>query len=387
MKRKILSYKEILYSFGKKNNKEELKMKKKNLTMTALVLACIMAFTACATKKEETPTPTPTATEKPSKQEETSSDVTEPAAAAGEKHVIKIGDSQPETSAVGTYIKRFGEIVEEKSAGRITVEFYPGAMMGNGTQSMQQVQMGSLDMYRCDASALYDFGIESMKLPNIPYMFASKEHANKVLYGEIGTSMLEDVTSADIGFVGIGWLIETGRSMFTRDTKVTKLEDAKGLKIRSVEAGINIDTKAALGMNPTPLAFSEVYTSLSTGVIDAAANTLDSFVSNKLYEACDYFINSEQMFNSCPVVFSSINWAKYSKEDQQLIIDSWQASMNEFDVFVKNNDAKNIEICEKNGVEICDLEDKDKWVEAVAPVWEKYGVGYEDMIAKIQAMK
>lgn len=225
-----------------------------------------------------------------------SSATPDPAAPApeGKTHVITFNDSQPDTSLIGTSIKAFGKYIEEASGGRITLDYYPAAQLGNGTTSMQQMQLGALDMYRCDASALYDFGVESMKIPGLPYLFESREQAIEVANGAVGDQWLKDITDANVGFVGVGWLIDTPRCFFTNKS-VTKLSDAKGLKIRSLEASMFLDYKSSLGLNPVPLAFSEVYTSLSTGVIDAAANTLDSFVNNKFEEVCKYFINNDGM--------------------------------------------------------------------------------------------
>jgi tripartite ATP-independent transporter DctP family solute receptor len=349
-------------------------MKKSFILMLVLLLAFLMVFSGCSA-------------ETPSENEETETESTENDASEGEEHVIKFADSQPETTGIVMYIKRFGEILEEKTDGRIKVEIYPNAMMGSGGECMQQVQMGSLDMYRSDASVVYDFGVDSMKIPGLPYLFNDKKHAEKVLHGEIGKQFSQDITDADVGFVGIGWLVDSGRSIFTNDVRVTKLEDVKGLKLRSLEASVFMDSKEALGMNPTPLAFSEVYTGLSTGVIDGATNTLDSFVNNKMYEVAKYFVKSEMIYNPCPVVFSAKNWEKYSAEDQQLIIDSWAEAMVEHDVYAAELEDKLTEEAEEHGYEVTELEDRDKWVEAVQPVIEKYSEGYEELVDEIKAMK
>jgi tripartite ATP-independent transporter DctP family solute receptor len=305
----------------------------------------------------------------------------------GKTHVIKFADSQPETTGIVIHIKRFGEILEEKTDGRIKVEIYPNAMMGSGGECMQQVQMGSLDMYRSDASVVYDFGVDSMKIPGLPYLFENKKHAEKVLHGEIGKEFLQDITDADIGFVGVGWLVDSGRNIFNRNKPVTKIEDVKGLKLRSLEGSIFMDSKEALGMNPTPLAFSEVYTGLSTGVIDGATNTLDSYVNNKMYEVAPYFVKSEMIYNPCPVVFSAKNWANYSPEDQQLIIDSWAEAMVEHDKYAAELEERLIKEAKDHGYEVTELEDREKWVEAVQPVIEANSAGYEELIQRMREAK
>ncbi|WP_373000762.1 TRAP transporter substrate-binding protein DctP, partial [Lutispora sp.] len=175
-------------------------MKRSLILVLALVLAFSMVASGCSAK-------TPTSSEV---KENEVKEVEE-----AKKHVIKFADSQPETTGIVMYIKRFGEILEEKTDGRIKVEIYPNAMMGSGGECMQQIQLGSLDMYRSDASVVYDFGVDSMKIAGLPYLFANKKHAEKVLHGEIGKRLAQDVTDANVGFVGIGWLVDSGRSIFS----------------------------------------------------------------------------------------------------------------------------------------------------------------------------
>lgn len=306
------------------------------------------------------------------------------AAAANAEHVITICDSQPASSVLGQSILKFGEYLQQESNGRIVLEFYPSAMLGNGTTCMQQVQLGSLDMYRCDSDALYDFGVDSMKVISLPYLFKDRDSAVEIVQNsEVGQQMLDDITNSGTGFVGVGWTIDTPRSFFA-NKEITKLEDLKGLKIRAVETQIKLDYKSALGMNPVPLAWSEVYTSLSTGVIDAAANTLDSFYTNKLDEVCKYFIENHGMYPCYPVVFSEVTWNKFTPEDQQLIKDCW-AKASEFynETCVATEEKEKAELQEK-GVTFCQITDEDKWAEACEPMIQEYSAGYEDLLAQLR---
>ena len=342
----------------------------------ALILSLVMTAGMVACGGNSAPASSAPASSAPASSE---------AAADKPSLVITFNDSQPETSLIGTSIKNFGKYLAEESDGRIKLEYYPAAQLGNGTTSMQQMQVGALDMYRCDASALYDFGVDSMKVPGLPFIFESREHAIEIVNGDLGHQWLQDITDANVGFVGIGWLIDTPRCFFTAKTPVTKLADAKGLKIRSLEASMYLDYKSGLGLNPVPLAFSEVYTSLSTGVIDVAANTLDSFVNNKFEEVCKYFILNEGMIPLYPVVFSAENWKKISEEDQKIIIDCWNRASADYDAAAGDLFETQKKDMEAAGVTFCELEDKEAWIEATEPVIAKYSTGYEDVVAEIRS--
>jgi tripartite ATP-independent transporter DctP family solute receptor len=306
------------------------------------------------------------------------------AANAGQPYVIRIADSQPETSTVVQHIRMFGNLLSEKTNGRITIQIFGSGMMGPAPTVMQQVQMGAIDIYRCDASVIYDFGIDSMKVLSLPYLFDSKEAAQKVLYGEVGDKFLKDVEDGKIGFKPIGWIIEPARNLFLRNRKVTSIGDMKGLKIRTPESEIFLATMEAFGAAATPLSMGEVYTSIQTGVVDGAENTVDTFNINKFNEVCKYITLDAHNFNICPVVFSTKNWEKLSADDQKLILDCWAEASHAYDSVAIEGDIKAQEIAKANGVEILTLTDKEKWLEAVKPLYDKYGAGYEKVIADIQ---
>jgi len=305
--------------------------------------------------------------------------------AASSEITISLCDSQSEFSLIGQAEKEFGEYLLEASNGRISLKYYPSAMLGDGNTCMQQVQLGSLDMYRCDAAVLYDWGVESMRVPGLPYLFGSQRQAYDVVTSEIGQQWLQDVTDMNNGMIGLGYLVDMPRCFFTTNKPITKLEDCKGVKIRSLEGAIFMDYKSSLGMNPTPMAWSEVYTSLSTGVLDAAANTLDSFVSNKLNETCKYFINNNGMYLVCPMVFSEVTWNKLSSEDQQIISECWKKASTWYVEQSEGLIEKHVAAMEAAGVTFCDIEDLDKWIEATQPVIDKYSEGYEDVVAEIRS--
>ena len=158
------------------------------------------------------------------------------------------------------------------------------------------------------------------------------------------------------------------------------------MKTRSLSAEVYMEYKAALGFNPVPLPFSEVYTSLSTGVIDGAWNSIDAFVTNRMHEVAKYFIWTDTLFNAFPVVFSAIKWNQFSPEDQALIEECWQKAADAYDIAVEVNRARFIREMEEQGVEFVELTDKEAWIAACEPVIQKYSAGFEGLVEQIRAM-
>jgi tripartite ATP-independent transporter DctP family solute receptor len=306
---------------------------------------------------------------------------------AAPAYLNKFPDSQPETRSVGQHIKLFGDLLAEKTDGRLGVQIFGSAMMGPAPTVIQQVQMGALDMYRCDASVLYDFGVQSMKVLSLPYLFDSKEKAQEILYGEGGETFLTDVDDAGLQLKAVGWLIEPSRNLFLRNKKVTQLSDMQGLKIRVPESEIFLATMEAFGAAATPIPMGEVYTSLQTGVVDGAENTVDTFNVNRFDEVCKYIALDQHNFNVCPIVISKIQWDKLSPDDQKTLLACWAEAIRAYDDFAINNDLDAQKIAQEHGVEILQLTDKQAWLDAVKPLYDKFGEGYEDIIAQIQGKK
>ncbi len=309
------------------------------------------------------------------------------AANAAEEYVIKWPDTQPDGTSLMIYMRKAGDIIREKTGGRIGVEYFPASMMGPSPTVLQQVQMGALDIYRTDVSVLYDFGVESMKMLGLPYLFDSKAHAEKVLYGPVGDRFLKDVDDANLQFKAIGWLIEPARNMFLRNKKAETMADFAGLKIRVPESEIFLASMEAFGISGTPISMGEVYTSLQTGVVDGAENTIDTFNANRFDEVCDYISLTAHNFNTCVMVMSKMNWDQFSPEDQKAIVDSWKEAVREFDEFSVKSEAESMDLARSRGVEILNLRDKAKWIEAAQPLYAKYAAGYEDIVREINAQK
>lgn len=359
---------------------------KSRKSLFAMIFAITLALFATACTKA-TPQP-PVQTEPDGGTQQTEADKgTQQAAPGEEKIVLKLADTQPDSALLVKVERMFGDALAEATGGRITVEVYPASQLGNATTYTQMVQTGDVAMARNDASAVYDFGVESHKILSLPYLFEDSRSALELLNGEIGRQLKQDTADAGLGFIDLGWVVDSNRCFFTAKQDVESMADLKGLKIRSLEASMTVDYKKGLGMSPTPMAFSEVYTSLSTGVIDAAANTLDSFVSNKMYEVCDYFVMNNGIIPVYEMLFSTKVWETLTEEDQALIQKCWDEASEQYLDLMDDLIEEQIAFCEQQGVTFCYPSDEDRWAEATAFMYDKYGTGYEDLIAEIRAGK
>jgi TRAP-type C4-dicarboxylate transport system substrate-binding protein len=180
--------------------------------------------------------------------------------------------------------------------------------------------------------------------------------------------------------VGIGFMVEAPRNLFLRNKKVTKMSDAKGLKIRVPESKVFLESMAAFGISGTPISMGEVYSALQTGVVDGAENSLDTFNVNKFNDVCKYITMTGHMYGVYPIVFSKVKWQKISPADQELIKKTWMEATKMYDAYAAQKYAETVAIIKKNGVEILEMENPKEWQDAAAAVHAKFGKGYEQLM-------
>lgn len=309
-------------------------------------------------------------------QEETSS-------AVAEKIVLRLGELNPDSHPCGMASHEFARILEEKSNGRIKVEVYTSGQLGDQETQINQLVMGALDMYRTNPQFLNDFGVPVMKVLSLPYIFKSVDHCWNVLNSEIGTDFLASIEEANVGLVGIGWYAESARNYFFTDKKVTTIADMKGLKLRVPPSNMYMETTKAFGANPTPIAYSELYSALQTGVVDGAENPLSGYHANKFNEVAGHYTFDGHELSPSIILFSQMKWEKLSSDDQQMVRDSWK----ETEAYIRTITAEVDEVImtelSSQGIKFYEVENKQEWIDAVQPLYAKYGAGYEDLIEAI----
>jgi tripartite ATP-independent transporter DctP family solute receptor len=191
---------------------------------------------------------------------------------------MRFATSQPPTGGyLGDSPQKFGEYLKEASKGAINLTVHhSGSLSANERELFEMAQSGSVDF--ATGGTPYVIGWSpSLKLLDLPYLFEDVEHIRKVTQGPVA-KIINDECNAH-GVEILGYVLCGFRSIFTAGKAVKSLEDLKGMKIRCQESPVYIEMFRALGMLPTPMPASELYTSLQTGVVDAGENDPASVVS------------------------------------------------------------------------------------------------------------
>lgn len=351
----------------------------------AMTMGCSMLLGGCSSKPAETQAP---ATEVAA---ETEAAAAEAAAAdgvdytQGESYTIKIAHVALDITPIAKGMEKLKELIEERSGGRITVEIYPNSELGGNRELIEQLQMGTLEIASPSCAFLGGF-TNGTALFDLPYLFDTAEGAFAVFDSEIGDNIMKGLE--ENGIVGLDWYA-MGWRMVTCNNEVHSPADMKGLKLRVMENQMHIDHFNALGCSATPMAFSEVYTSLQQGVIDAEENPYSQIYSQRFYEVQDYIIETKHIFDPTPVIMSKTWWEGLSETDQQLIREcSAEACEWERSIIQETDDGFKAEL--EDQVTIIELTDEERaaFREAAQPVYDAYEeqIG-ADVIAEAQKIQ
>ncbi|WP_035655332.1 TRAP transporter substrate-binding protein, partial [Bradyrhizobium sp. STM 3809] len=227
--------------------------------------------------------------------------------------------------------------------------------------------------------------VDDVNVVNMPFLFKSIEHSEKMMDGPIGQDLLDRVSAhANANLVALCWMNSGARSIYNTKRPIKTVEDVKGLKIRVIGNPIFIDMMNALGGNGVAMGYDQVFSALQTGVIDGAENNPPSYVFSNHYTAAKYYSLTQHLVIPEVLVFSKRAWTNLSNEDQALIKKfAREAQMEERELW-KAYEREAMEKAKAAGCEIIEIADKAPFQKAVKPVWDKYGPKYQDMIKRIQ---
>lgn len=262
---------------------------------------------------------------------------------------LTLGHSLDPTHTVHKAMVYMDERLREHSGGRMVVDIYPSGQLGSERESIELLQIGSLAMTKVSTASLESF-VPSMRVFNLPYLFADTAHYFRMLDSEIGAELLR--APVPVRLRGLGYYDAGTRSFYTTHRQVRTPADLSGLKIRVQPSQTAIQMVAALGGSATPIAWGELYTALQQGVVDGAENNPPSFYTSGHYEVARYFTLDEHTAVPDIVLVSEHVWSNLSEEEQ-----SWlQRAVDESVVFQrelwKNDTQAALEAVAADGVEI-----------------------------------
>ncbi|GED23389.1 TRAP transporter substrate-binding protein [Halomonas halmophila] len=233
-------------------------------------------------------------------------------------YTLKFGHLANEEHIWNKAAERFQQIVEKESDGRIDVQIFPNEQLGSEMNVINSIQLGTADM-TITGESLQNWAPKAAMMA-VPYAFRDSEHMRKAVEGEIGDE-IEAQIEAQTGLVPIAWF-ERGPRELTSNRPIKKPSDLNGLRLRVPNVPLFVDTWQALGAKPTPMAFSEVFTALQQGTIDAQENPLSLIESASFDEVQDYVNMTDHVRSWIYVVIGKDKLESMPEDLQKIVLDA-----------------------------------------------------------------
>ncbi|WMJ77197.1 MULTISPECIES: TRAP transporter substrate-binding protein [unclassified Sedimentibacter] len=290
---------------------------------------------------------------------------------ADEPIVLKIATTVPDSSPSGAVLHEvFKPEVEKRTNGKVKVEVYNNGVLGGDRQLLEAMQLGTLEADVAPLSVVANFD-PACNASELPFLFRNKETAYAALDGEFGQMLAKNLPSK--GLRVITYMENSFRNIATVDKKINSLEDMSGVKMRVMESPIYLSMFKSFGSNPTPMAFSELYTALQQKTVEGHDNGVVLTYTNKLYEPIKYYLRLEQNYAATAVIVSEQWWQGLPPEIQQAITEAsqvateWQRAEN------TKSENELIEEIKKAGVDVYEVsdEEKAKFKEAAMVVYDE----------------
>ena len=304
-------------------------------------------------------------------------------------YTFKFAELNPKGHIMEQVDSKFAELVYEKSDGRINIEVFPAGQLGDEKTMYQSLQMGggAIDMCRGNTNSLGDFGVKKLTLFGLPFIFRDREHLWNVLNSEIGEEFLKEPQETGTGMVGLFYLDEGARHIFTKPgIEISSVEDLKGLKLRVPTTQLMSETFQALGVQPTPISFGELYSALQAGTVDGAEQPYSGYFSNNFFEVAPNYTLSGHTYSPSIVLMSEAVYNKLDDEDKAIIMEAAKEAEQYNLASIEKLDGELIEKIKAAGANVSDVSDKAAYVDLAKPVVMKYIKGlegdYEAILAK-----
>ena len=297
--------------------------------------------------------------------------------AAGSLHAqvtertLRFATQNPKGHPTVMGMEKFAELVGAKSGGKIHVSLFPGGVLGGDGPNVSAIQGGTLDMAVMNsgilASQVKEFGVF-----DLPFMFGSAAEADAVVDGPFGKMM--HVKLIDKGIVGLAYWELGFREITNSRRPISKVDDIAGLKLRVIPNAINVDWVTALGANPTPMAFPEVYGALETKAIDGQENPYTVIAANKFYEVQKYLAITNHQYNPQSVLISKKTWDSLSNDEKKIVSDAAMEATSAQRQAARAQATTALEELKKGGMQVSEFSPAEmaKFREKIRPVIEKH---------------
>lgn len=278
-------------------------------------------------------------------------------------------DSQPENYPTTQGLFAIDRLLNERSNGEMRVRVYPGGQLGAEKDTLEIAVFGGLDLTRVNLGPLTSV-VPVTSVLALPFLFASIEHARATFDGQTGRRILDAMMP--YGLRGMCFYDSGARSFYNTQREIRSPDDMAGMKIRVTNSDIYVAMVEALGANPTPIPFGEVYQALIQGVVDGAENNYPSYESTRHFEAAGHYSLTRHVMAPEVLVASRRSWDKMTTEEQGYLQSAATESVPIMRELWDTRVAKSRQRVLDHGVSIVENVDQAAFAERMSPVWDRF---------------
>ena len=312
-------------------------------------------------------------------------------AAQAQEKTIKFGLNGPEGHPAVAGMKKFAEAVAAKSGGKLKVNLFLSGALGSDQAVVSSMKGGTIEMSVMNSGILASEAKE-LSIFDFPFLFANEKESDAIVDGPVGKKM--HALLADKGLIGLAYWELGYRQMTNSKRPLNKVEDIEGLKLRVIPNPINVDWVKALGANPTPLPFPEVYAALEQKAIDGQENPVSVIAANKFWEVQKYMALTNHQYNPQSVIISKKFWDTLSADEKKIVADSANEATKVQRDASRSTLAANLDLLKKNGMAITQFSPAEvaKLSAKMGPVITKHAANVgeatvNDMLAELAKIR
>ena len=304
--------------------------------------------------------------------------------ASAQEKTIKFANQNAVGHPIVQGMEKFKELVEKNSGGKLKVNVFPAGALGSDQANVSAIQGGTIEMASMN-SGIFASQVKDFAVFDFPFLFANGKEADTVVDGAFGKKMHAKLEEK--GIVGLGYYELGFRHLTNGKRPINKVADIEGLKLRVIPNPINVDWVKALGANPTPLPFPELYAALEQGAVDGQENPVATINGAKLFEVQKHLALTGHQYNPQSVVISKKFWDTLNAAEKKIITDAMAESAKFQRTTARALESGTLETMKKNGMQVTTLPASEMAIlrEKMKPVIAKHGEPIAATVSELQA--
>ena len=282
---------------------------------------------------------------------------------------MKISISIAQNSHQGVGIDTFAKEVERRTGGRYKVQtFYSGAL-GAERESIEATQLGTQELTLTSTGPVPNF-VPEVRILDVPFLFRDYTHARSVLDGPIGQEMLVKFDAK--GLKALAWAENGFRHMTNSKRAINGPDDLKGLKMRTMENPVHIQAYKGFGINPTPMAFTEVFIALQQGTVDGQENPLSVITAAKFEQVQKHLSLTGHVYSPAVILMNKAKFDELSNADKQHFLEAAKEAAKANRARVDQDERTAVADLRSKGMQVIDVVDRSKYQAALTPVYTEF---------------